>query len=235
MAKARYIAAVLVLSVGTALAAEPRLAEHKSFIVPLASGENGSAIALQGGNEQILVLATQGNPPILSLYRLIAFDAPGPQPEPEPNPQPDPSPNPNPNPQPIPHGPISLIWIEESSERTPEQAKAITDQAIRDALKKAGWSLRIADVDVINEYGQPPDDLAAFIAAARRDGVPRLFATDDKGAEIFNGKAPANRDEFLAILRRLGLKDVATSETQAKSNSCSNGNCQTRTRYRLFR
>ena len=109
MAKARYIAAVLVLSVGTALAAEPRLAEHKSFIVPLASGENGSAIALQGGNEQILVLATQGNPPILSLYRLIAFDAPGPQPEPEPNPQPDPSPNPNPNPQPIPHGPISLI------------------------------------------------------------------------------------------------------------------------------
>ena len=235
MAKARYIAAVLVLSVGTALAAEPRLAEHKSFIVPLASGENGSAIALQGGNEQILVLATQGNPPILSLYRLIAFDAPGPQPEPEPNPQPDPSPNPNPNPQPIPHGPISLIWIEESSERTPEQAKAITDQSIRDALKKAGWTLRIADVDVMNENGQPPDDLAAFIAAARRDGVPRLFAIDDKGAEVFNGKAPANRDEFLAILRRLGLKDQVAADVQSQTNACSNSNCQTRTRFRLFR
>lgn len=235
MAKLRYIAGFLILCAGAAIAAEPRLAEQKSFVVPLANGENGSAIALPSGNEQVLVLAAQGNPPAIAVYRISAFDEPGPGPGPEPNPQPDPSPNPNPNPQPIPHGPISLIWIEESSERTPEQAKAITDQAIRDALKKAGWSLRIADVDVVNEQGQPPDDLAAFIAAARRDGVPRLFATDDKGAEIFNGKAPANRDEFLAILRRLGLKDQVAADVQSQTNACSNSNCQTRTRFRLFR
>lgn len=136
MAKLRYIAGFLILCAGAAIAAEPRLAEQKSFVVPLANGENGSAIALPSGNEQVLVLAAQGNPPAIAVYRISAFDEPGPGPGPEPNPQPDPSPNPNPNPQPIPHGPISLIWIEESSERTPEQAKAITDQAIRDALKK---------------------------------------------------------------------------------------------------
>lgn len=235
MARSTYLATILMTFSSLVLAAQPRLAEQKSFIVPLANGENGSAMTIASGNDQILILAAQANPPILALYRITAFNAPGPQPDPNPNPGPNPNPNPTPDPQPLPQGPITLIWIEESSERTAEQAKAITDQSICDALKKAGWTLRIADVDVMNENGQPPDDLAAFIAAARRDGVPRLFAIDSKGAEVFNGKAPANRDEFLAILRRLGLKDQVAADVQSQTNACSNSNCQTRTRFRLFR
>ena len=231
MARSTYLATILMSFSSLVLAAQPRLAEQKSFIVPLANGENGSAIAMLSGNEQVLVLAAQGNPPAIAVYRISAFDEPGPGPGPEPRPDPEPQPDPQPNPR----GPLSLIWIEETTDRTPEQAKAITDQSIRDALKKAGWTLRIADVDVMNENGQPPDDLAAFIAAARRDGVPRLFAIDDKGAEVFNGKAPANRDEFLAILRRLGLKDQVAADVQSQTNACSNSNCQTRTRFRLFR
>lgn len=239
MAKARYIAAVLVLSVGTALAAEPRLAEHKSFIVPLASGENGSAMALVAAEGQILIVAAKGDPPVIALYRVSAFDVPGP------------GPNPNPDPRPNPRGPLSLIWIEETADRTPEQAAALTDSELRDAIRKAGWSLRIADVDVVDEDGNPPSDLAAYIASAKRDGVPRLFAVDAAGAEVFAGKAPANKDEFAAILKRLGLslageekpKYMRVIKEPEEAKDCPTGNCpvpqqsqpQVRPRIRLFR
>jgi len=247
MAKARYIAAVLVLSVGTALAAEPRLAEHKSFIVPLASGENGSAMALAAAEGQILIVAAKGDPPVIALYRVSAFDVPGPNPNPDPRPEPEPDPDPRPNPR----GPLSLIWIEETADRTPEQAAALTDSELRDAIRKAGWSLRIADVDVVDEDGNPPSDLAAYIAAAKRDGVPRLFAVDAAGAEVFAGKAPANKDEFVAILKRLGLslageekpKYVRVIKEPEEAKDCPTGNCpvpqqsqpQVRPRIRLFR
>lgn len=242
------------LSCTASFADPPKIANEQGFVVPLADGSKGSAMTLAAAEGQILIVAAKGDPPVIALYRLAAFDAPEPGPGPEP--KPDPEPGPNPDPQPNPRGPVSLIWIEETADRTPEQAAALTDAGLRDAIRKAGWSLRIADMDVVDEQGNAPADLAAHIAAAKRDGVPRLFAVDAAGAEVFAGKAPANKDEFAAILKRLGLslageekpkyvrviKEPEPKPEEAKD--CPTGNCpvpqaqsqpQPRPRIRLFR
>ncbi len=242
-----------LLSCAVAAADPPKIANEQGFVVPLADGGNGSAMALAAAEGQILIVAAKGDPPVIALYRLAAFDAPEPGPGPEP--KPDPEPGPNPDPQPNPRGPLSLIWIEETADRTPEQASALTDSELRDAIRKAGWSLRIADVDVVDEAGNPPSDLAAYIASAKRDGVPRMFAVDAAGAEVFAGRAPANKDEFAAILKRLGLSLAGEEKPKyvrvikepeqkpEEAEDCPTGNCpvsqqsqpQVRPRIRLFR
>lgn len=212
---------VALLGFSLARADTPRLANQVPFQVPLNDGHIGSAVLLAGSDGQVMVVAAEGNPPVLSLYHVATLV--------QPTPDPGPNPNPNPNPTPLPQGPFTVIWIEESADRTPDQAKAITDSVIRETLKKAGWKLRVADVDVVDESGNTPEDLAPMVEAAKRLGVPRVFVIDAKGAEVFNGKAPQNRDEFIALLRRFGL--VVSSP----SNQCSSGNCVVRPRFRIFR
>jgi hypothetical protein len=147
-----------------------------------------------------------------------------------------------------------LIWIEETADRTPEQAQAIVNPDIREALRDAGWSLRVADVDVVDELGRVPVELEPYITAARRDGLPRLFAVNAHGAEVFAGKAPDDIVAFQAILRQLGLGGQPTvpdselpqdpddePEPVGAAVTCPDGNCpvrslpQPRVRFRLFR
>lgn len=140
--------------------------------------------------------------------RLILEDFPlpfGVSPGPGPNPRPDPQPDPDPQPEPRPDGPRHLLWIEETSARTPGEAAAVTDHEIREALAAAGWSLRVADVDVIDEQGKTPSELAPFIAAARERGLPRLFVRDAAGAEVYAGRAPTDTQSFRRLLTALGL------------------------------
>ncbi|MBC7351430.1 MAG: hypothetical protein H5U08_03645 [Thermogutta sp.] len=145
-------------------------------------------------NERIVVAAVVDG-------RLVVEDfnwPPGPQPIP-----PNPEPGPQPQPQPVP-GPKTVLWIEESSARTPSQAAAVVDKAIRDALAAARWTLRVVDVDVVDETGKPPADLAGYLDAARQAGVPRVFILQD-GRELYAGAAPPDRSSFIALLRRYGL------------------------------
>lgn len=149
-------------------------------------------------NERILVAAVVDG-------RLIVEDfnwPPGPQPTP-PNPEPGPQPNPQPQPQPTP-GPKTVLWIEESSQRTPSQAAAVIDAKIRQTIQSAGWKLRVVDVDVVDETGKPPADLAGYLDAARQAGVPRVFILQD-GRELYAGAAPSSVSSFLDLLRRYGL------------------------------
>lgn len=239
-----------------ASAEQPTVANETAFHVPLADGHTGSAIMLPAGDDQTMVVAAAGSPPVLAIYRVSGQDSPQPEPEPEPGPEPEPEPDPQPDPQ----GPLRLIWIEETADRTPEQAEAITDTAIRDALREAGWSLRVADVDVVDERGRVPVELEPYIAAARRDGLPRLFAVNAHGAEVFAGKAPDDIAAFQAILQQLGLPqqslpvapvpdsdlpqdpdDEPEPEPVGAADTCPDGNCpvhslpQPRVRFRLFR
>lgn len=242
----------LVLSLGGligpagASADQPRLAEETSFQVPLATGQIGTALLLPSGDDQTMIVAAEGTPPVLAIYRVSGLDSPQPGPEPEPEPEPEPQPNPQ--------GPLSLIWIEETADRTPEQAQAITDTAIRDAIREAGWSIRVADVDVVDEHGDPPSDLQPYIEAAKRAGTPRLFAVDSVGAEVFAGKAPDDIAAFKAILRQLGLiagvqqpqnlpkapvpDDDPEPEPVGAAATCPDGNCPVYSlprRIRVFR
>jgi len=179
-----------------------------------------------------------------------------PQPEPGPGPQPtppNPEPGPQPQPQPVP-GPKTVLWIEESSARTPSQAAAVVDKAIRNALVAARWTLRVVDVDVVDETGKPPADLAGYLDAARQAGVPRVFILQD-GRELYAGAAPADVSSFVDLLLRYGLPvgtpggeprgptgsspDVARPKQEAAANGCPTGRCPVPTiptrKWRLFR
>ena len=176
--------------------------------------------------------------------------SPGPQPTP---PNPEPGPQPEPEPQPVP-GPKTVLWIEESADRTPGRAGAVVDAGIRSAIQKAGWSLRVIDIDVVDENGQPPSDLAPYLMAAKQAGLPRVFIFQD-GREVYAGAAPPDVSSFANLLRRYGLPvgtpggeprgptgsspDVARPKQEAAANGCPTGRCPVPTiptrKWRLFR
>jgi len=121
-----------------------------------------------------------------------------------PNPGPGPPPNPDDPKPPRPTPPFILLWIEETTERTAAQAQAQNDSAIRQALQRAGWQLRVVDKDIKNERGETPADLASWIERAVKLGLPRLFVIDKAGRHL-SYPAPKDRGEFVKILAELGL------------------------------
>jgi len=171
--------------------------------------------------------------------------SPGPQPTP---PNPEPGPQPEPEPQPIPSGPKTVIWIEESGDRSPSQAAAIIQREIRAAIERAGWHLRIVDQDVVDETGKTPADLAPYIDAAKKAGLPRLFILQD-GTEIYAGVAPPDASSLSALLSRFGLvvgsartvdPPPPVSSPTGPEEACPTGRCPvpanpTIRRWRLIR
>lgn len=206
-----WFATGLALLLGlTAAGAEPRIAERKPFTVPLRDGQTGTAVLLDARQ---MVLASPGNPPQLAFFTIEPHDAPDPGPQPGPEPTPPP-------PDPI-RGPLTLLWVEETEARTPAQARALTDPTIREALVAAGWTLRVVDQDVTDENGRTPPELAAAIQQARQSGLPYLIAWNAARAEVFAGKAPADKAQFLELLGRLGLKVPASEVSEVKHNEAT--------------
>jgi hypothetical protein len=227
--------------VGLAEGVQP--AQRVPFVVPLADGQSGTAMMLDATQ---LILAAPGQPPRLALFQVTPL---GPSPSPEPQPHPIPNPEP---PPPVPPRPgfLDLLWIEETAARTPQQARAITDRAIRDSLAAAGWSLRVVDQDITDETGKTPPELVPAIAAAKRAGLPYLIVRSRDGAEVYAGKAPADVDAFKTLLKRLGLvtdgpRDNPATPAEAtdppqtppagEKSDCPSGQCPSGTRTFLFR
>jgi len=136
-------------------------------------------------------------------------------------------PQPGPTP-PQPGGPLQLFWIEETSRRTAGQASAIMDAEVRKALAAAKWTMRVADVDIVDETGAAPADLQPYIQDARIKGLPRLYVVDAAGAEVYAGDAPANVQAFRDVLTKIGLpttwkilpiKEEASNKTPARKGS----------------
>lgn len=114
----------------------------------------------------------------------------------------EPQPEPKPSPRPTP--PFVILWIEESTERTPQQAAAQNDAAIRRAIAQAGWTLRVVDKDVCNEDGVTPPDLKPWIEDAIKHGLPQLYVVDKSG-RFLRYQAPKDKQEFINILQGVGL------------------------------
>jgi len=226
--------------VGLAEGVQP--AQRVPFVVPLADGQSGTAMMLDATQ---LILAAPGQPPRLALFQVTPL---GPSPSPEPQPHPIPNPEP---PPPVPPRPgfLDLLWIEETAARTPQQARAITDRAIRDALASAGWSLRVVDQDITDETGKTPPELVPAIAAAKRAGLPYLIVRSRDGAEVYAGKAPADVDAFKTLLKRLGLvtdgprdnpaapaeaTDLPQTPPAGEKSDCPSGQCPS-SRTSIFR
>jgi hypothetical protein len=187
---------------------------------------------------RILVAAVVGDDIVLEDFPWKV--TPGPEPQPEPQPEPEP--------QPIPSGPKTVIWIEESGDRSPSQAAAIIQREIRAAIERAGWHLRIVDQDVVDETGKTPADLAPYIDAAKKAGLPRLFILQD-GTELYAGVAPPDASSLSALLSRFGLvvgsartvdPPPPVSSPTGPEEACPTGRCPvpanpTIRRWRLIR
>lgn len=118
-------------------------------------------------------------------------------------PQPGPGPDPGPNPDPSP-GPqrLSLVLvIEESSERTPEQAAVLTNGPLREWMLKQNLSFRLLDKDL--EGTAPAVFVRYFRAAAEGGTYPVVFLVGDDASVISQGALPATVDEFKARIGSL--------------------------------
>jgi len=112
---------------------------------------------------------------------------------PNPNPEPNPEPNPNPSPTDV----VAIYWVEETLERTPDQAKIIASKRVRDLIKQKGLSFQVVDKDVKNEFGETPSNLVPIISSAKK--LPSLVLLNKEG-EITVLDIPNNEDEFIELL-----------------------------------
>jgi len=126
------------------------------------------------------------------------------QPVPPPDPDPPP-PDPDPQPDPIPPPPVVepvVIIIEETSERTPEQFRAMAAPAWRQWVIKRDGMVRIVDKDIADEHGKTPEDLKEWIEGAK--ALPYQFFACGKGIVRWEGGFPVDDGAVLAILKKHG-------------------------------
>lgn len=224
----------LLLLLQPAFAAD--IALRTPFDYPARSGSTGRAVLVD--DSTLLLIEVVNNQPDLSFVTLVRNAPPQP-----------PGPQPPPGPTPQPATLSSLIWIEESEARQPSQAAALIDKSIREAISQRRISFRVVDVDVKDEKGETPSDLAALIDAAKSKGLPVVFGLDANGKTVIEAKVNT-REDFESLLRRLGVavveqrkEPVGSSPPQSQSKpaqpqssgSCASGSCPTTGRWLIRR
>lgn len=117
---------------------------------------------------------------------------------------PDPKPNPNP-PDPKPNPNLGQIWgyvlIDESAEALATRGQWQID--VHTFCKANGLKWREADQNATNSKGEPPADIAKYMADAKTRGVARLYIVDINGKSFFEGQAGSSA-EVIAQLKKFG-------------------------------
>jgi len=122
----------------------------------------------------------------LALHRMLV----GPRPPPHPTPPPTPTP-----------GTVArVVIVEESGDRTPEEAAILTDprlKPLRDQRK-----LLILDQDATDSLGQPASELSQY------DGqpLPRVLGLDSSGVRSVASELPGTADGLVELLRTWGVQ-----------------------------
>jgi hypothetical protein len=112
---------------------------------------------------------------------------------------PRPPPGPTPTPTPTPGTVARVVIVEESGDRTPEQAAILTDprlKPLRDQRK-----LLILDQDAADSLGQPASELSQY------DGqpLPRVLGLDSSGVRAAAAELPGTADGLVELLRTWGV------------------------------
>jgi hypothetical protein len=160
----------------------------------------------------LTIAVTNGKPKITKLRHVVDVGTPEPPPLPIPTP-PAPAPNPTPQPQ-----RITAAVIEESAERTPDQAAIVLDPRIAEYCKAGGHVWYVWDKDSeaqqrvqvcgpngcrIELRGGVDPSWLPFFAAAKGKTLPRLVI--GAGGKILSeGPLPDSVDKTLEILRKFG-------------------------------
>lgn len=134
------------------------------------------------------------------------------------DPQPDPQPDPEPGP-----APARELWavvVEESSQRTPAQARVILSARVRGSFKAGRF--KVADRDVLDRGGQMPSDMVFYIGHAAGKPLPRLYLVDEKEHCWFQGDMPETVDAMVALVSKYLPRSTST---QRSPQSCTEGVC----------
>jgi hypothetical protein len=119
---------------------------------------------------------------------------PGPVP---PAPQPDPKPKPG-----------AKLWgvvvVEETADASATRAAFFLDAALSQHLRANHLKWRVADIHTTDKDGQPPKDLAPYLARAKGQTLPRVYAVTETGEMVFEGAVPATAGELVSLLKKLG-------------------------------
>lgn len=106
-----------------------------------------------------------------------------------------PEPQPDPTPGPTPPGPKVVVIVEESSQRTPAQAKLLLDPTWRRQLAQAGHVVYVADKDAA-----VPPDLQPYVAMTAGKRLPWLIVATKSGRIVREMPLPTTADSILAAL-----------------------------------
>jgi hypothetical protein len=136
----------------------------------------------------------------------------GTTPDPNPGPvppgpvPPDPGPIPPP-PDPVPPAPdfeepLSLILIEETEDRTPEEAATVLSTDIIKFIAEKGWTRYLIDKDIKDKDGKTPESVKAYIERAVGAGLPWYIVVDKNGNMVVEGPIKTEK-VLLEVLKGL--------------------------------
>jgi hypothetical protein len=152
----------------------------------------------------VAVPGANGQPPVLHAIPLvIGGTLPGPTPNPTPTPTPVPTPTPPP-PTPV----AADLWgvvVEESRNRTAEQAQILASPEVRKLFKDE----RLRVVDPIGDDGKPvvvSEDMKPYVQRSVGRKTAWLFLTDTKGVVLYEGELPTT----IAAMKALVAKHKTT-------------------------
>lgn len=119
-----------------------------------------------------------------------------------PGPVPPPVPPPDPTPPP-PLAEMTVIVVEETKERTAEQAWVLLDPTVRQWMATNGHHFRLLDKDLTSADSRPWIDRATAPPAT---ALPHLFISDNKGAVYYDGELPIGPIQMLELVKKWGAE-----------------------------
>jgi len=204
--------------------------EAESHALPVLLPEGGTALVFASRIAQTVVVVfaypVMEGETAAALMHECRNGSPKPDPPKPDPPKPDP-PKPDP-PKPDPSGLTkTIVWIEETAERSAGQAEAIADPESRRAIAAAGWRLRIMDKDVLDEQGRRPAEWTAIIDAAVARGLPIVLVADANGKTTWY-RAPEGAAQMRALLAEIGIRatvPAAGTLWPTPRRTCPPGGC----------
>lgn len=114
-----------------------------------------------------------------------------------------------PDPPVVEPGPRWVIIVEETKDRTPQQAAVLTDSSFRQWIATAGHDYRMIDQDVQNRAGTVPAACVPYLDLAKGKTLPRLFIVDgssgdSQGKVLFSGDLPSSAAALKTLIQQKG-------------------------------
>lgn len=184
-------AEAVVITPGQTVIVQTSAGPATGVVLPAADGQSYLVLSLSvpGGNLAV--------PYVIAPYGTV------------PTPGPGPSPDPGPGPTPVPSGKLFVLIVTETAQQTPQQAAVINSKAADEYIAAKSWQRRVADKDTVDENGNVPTDLAAWLDKAKAWNAgggkwPYLNIADGSGAVVYEGALPATEAEYVALLKKFG-------------------------------